>query len=141
MQPLWRFGFGVKGKGARPCRAWGKAEIHNDFPKCFHSADTRYGQISIRFALPCFWRMRGLQHSYITSPFVRNSHISFHTDFLVLWVCLEGTDANCNLPYRLHKSATPSPRATFTPNSPMVCLHFHKRHSTNHLAVFTKTSV
>ena len=58
--------------------------------------------------------------------------------FVVLWVCLEGTNATNNLPYRLHKSATPSPRATFTPNSPMVCLHFHKRHSTNHLAVFTK---
>ena len=36
-------------------------------------------------------------------------------NFVVKWT-LEGTDATHNLPYRLHKSATPSPKATYTPN-------------------------
>ena len=31
---LWRFGFRVREKGARPCTAWGKAIFHNGFPKC-----------------------------------------------------------------------------------------------------------
>ena len=31
---LWRFGFEVRGKGARPCRAWGKANLHNVSRKC-----------------------------------------------------------------------------------------------------------
>ena len=36
-------------------------------------------------------------------------------NFVVKWT-LEGTNATHNLPYRLHKSATPSPKATYTPN-------------------------
>ncbi len=36
-------------------------------------------------------------------------------NFVVKWM-LEGTNATHNLPYRLHKSATPSPKATYTPN-------------------------
>ena len=31
IQTLWRFGFGVKGKGARPCKAWGMAKVHTVF--------------------------------------------------------------------------------------------------------------
>ena len=38
---------------------------------------------------------------------------------------LEGTNANYDPPYRLHKSTTPSPRATFTPqNNQIVCLKY-----------------
>ena len=36
---------------------------------------------------------------------------------------LEGTNATHNLPYRLHKSATPSPKATYTPNFKNIFRH------------------
>ena len=52
-----------------------------------------------------------------SNPWFDSLHLSQETLWKQWSETLEGTNANHNLPYRQHKSATPSQRATFTPNS------------------------
>ena len=51
---LWRFGFGVKGKGARPCKAWGMAKIHNVFSPVYFSEQSKSppSPAAMKFAYP-----------------------------------------------------------------------------------------
>ena len=62
---LWRFevrekgarreiGFGVKGKGARPCKAWGMAKIHNVFSPVYFAEQSKSppSPAAMKFAYP-----------------------------------------------------------------------------------------
>ena len=51
---LWRFGFEVRGKGARPCRAWGKANLHNVSRKCFFCSGILVPTQDPAFKFACF---------------------------------------------------------------------------------------